>query len=142
MTQATLERPAPTEPPEPRAPRSLGWSVVVATVLVALVLGGVFPFRQMIAQHRQVDATEAKLEALSLESERLEEQVELLNTRTELERMAREDLGMVRPGETSYAVEQIPAPVDPDPVEEVSGDERSTLTRSWDFLTGKDLVPD
>ncbi len=139
MTQ-TLERPAPPE--EPAARRSFGWSMVVASVLVVLVLGGVFPFRQMIAQHRQVDATQAKLDALVLESERLEEQVYLLNTHTEVERMAREDLGLVRPGETGYLIDQVEAPADPDPVEELPHDERSTLERIWDFLTGKDLVPD
>ncbi len=130
-------------PKRPRQKRSPLIAVVLLTAL-AITLAGIFPFRQMIAQQRQVDQTEAHLQSLVAENEALEETVAALHTAPEIERIAREQFGLVRPGETGYTVEapEAPAPAVPAPpaVEEI--DERTLLQRFWDFLTGRDLVPD
>ncbi len=50
---------------------------------------------------------------------------------------------MARPGETTYVVELDGGPVPQSvvaPQQEL--DSRSLLERFWDFLTGRDLVPD
>ena len=110
---------------------------------LAIVLAGVFPFRQLIAQERLVDNTRAKLEALVEENELLQEQIDAVQSPAELERIAREQYGMARPGETTYVVELEGGPVADGvivPSEEL--DSRSLLERFWDFLTGRDLVPD
>jgi cell division protein FtsB len=116
---------------------------VLLLVGLAIVLAGVFPFRQLIAQERLVENTEAQLDALIAENESLQAEIDAVATPTELERIAREQYGMVRPGETSYVVEPNGGPI-PDgivvPAEDV--DSRSLLERFWDFLTGRDLVPD
>jgi cell division protein FtsB len=114
-------------------------------VALAVVLGGIFPFRQILAQDRQVANTRAKLDALVGENEALRQRIDALGTEAEVERLAREELGMVRPGETGFTVTSpederavdVPAP-EPEPAE----DERTITEKIWDFFTGRDLVPD
>lgn len=116
---------------------------VLLLVVLAIVLAGVFPFRQLIAQERLVENTQAKLDALVVGNEGLQAEIDAVASRTELERIAREQYGMVRPGETSYVVELDGGPVPEGtiaPQEDL--DSRSLLERFWDFLTGRDLVPD
>ena len=63
----------------------------------------------------------------------------------EIERLAREKLGYVRPGEAAYVVieeevapaESFPTDVETQPDE---GDAVPFLSRIWDFVTGRDLV--
>ena len=124
------------------------WIALLLLMALGITLVGIFPFRQIIAQHRQVDMTQGKLDALLEENALLEDQVELLQTPTEMERIAREQFGVVRQGETAYIVTRpqartdVPAdPTRPVVVDE-PGDERGVFARMWDFLTGRDLVPD
>ena len=91
MTQATVER--HTEWQDPQRGRAAGWLAVLLIVALAITLAGIFPFRQLLAQQRQVESTQAKLDALVLENERLEEEAVLLETPAEVERIAREQLG-------------------------------------------------
>lgn len=130
--------------PRPARQRRFPLVAVILLAALAITLAGIFPFRQMIAQQRQVDQTQARLAALIDENHRLEGQVEALESAPEVERLAREEYGLVRPGETGYFVEtpEAPAPVElQQPVEEAL-DDRTLLHRFWDFLTGRDLVPD
>jgi cell division protein FtsL len=129
---------------EPRRGRRAGWLAVLLIVALAITLAGIFPFRQIIAQDRQVTAAEAKLDALLAENNRLEDEVAILQTPTEIERLAREDLGLVRPGEMGYSVQEMAPEVTQaaDPVAEDAVDERTFVEKIWDFLTGRDLAPD
>jgi cell division protein FtsB len=121
--------------------------VLVALVLAGLVagvLGGVFPFRQMFAHHRQVDAAEQQLADLQASNADLEAEIAKLQSPVEIERIAREEFGLVRPGERSYVVETpeevIVVPADePDPE---SGEDAGFWQGIWDFLTGRDLERD
>jgi hypothetical protein len=113
--------------------------------LVAGVLGGVFPFRQMFAHHRQVDAAEQQLADLQAANAELEGEVAKLQSPVEIERIAREQFGLVRPGETGYVVEVPDAgPVlaaETDHADE--GEAPSGFWQGiWDFLTGRDLERD
>lgn len=120
------------------------WVALFLLLALGITLAGIFPFRQMLAQQRQVANTEAKLEAVAEENRQLEGQIASLHTDAGLERLAREQLGLVRPGETGYQVESVdgPLPEAPATVPEQVFDERSALQQFWDFLTGRDLVPD
>lgn len=111
---------------------------------LAITLAGIFPFRQMLAQQRQVDATETRLEELVEQNGALEDRVVALNSPAEVERLARER-GLVQPGETGFALEfdeaadpQVAPTVEP----LVDRPDRSLLGQIWDFLTGRDLDPD
>ena len=116
---------------------------VLLIVALAVTLAGIFPFRQILAQNRQVDNTRERLAVLQEENAALTQQIDALNSDVELERLAREQLGMVEPGETGVTIEsppgsELPAPPPPD----VVFDERGFMQKVWDFLTGRDLEPD
>ena len=137
---ATIDAPASTAQKR-RRPGAI--VVVLLLVGLAIVLAGVFPFRQLIAQQRLVDNTEAKLGALIAENEALQAEIDAVASPAQLERIAREQYGLVRPGETSYVVELDGGPAPEGtiaPREQL--DSRSLLERVWVFLTGRDLVPD
>lgn len=133
-------------PPRSRQHRRSPWVALVLVLALVITLAGIFPFRQIIAQHRQVDLTEAKLAALDEENERLANHVDLLQTDAEIERQAREQFGLVRKGEVAYTISSPQRPVASSPasgpVVVDSAAERSVLGRLWDFLTGRDLAPD
>ena len=135
--------PAQARATSSRPKRPGAFVAVLLLVGLAIVLAGVFPFRQLIAQARLVENTQAKLEVLVAENQLLQEEIDAAATPTELERIAREQYGMVRPGETSYVVEPGPGPTpQATSAERDDVDSRSLLERFWDFLTGRDLVPD
>lgn len=111
-------------------------------VVGAAVLTNVVPYRQILDQHRQVEAAAAELEDLEGENEMLTAQRDSLQTPVEIERLAREKLGYVRPGEVAYVVLEPPAaptttlaPV----VEEPPVEDESLLSTVWDFVTGADI---
>ncbi len=116
--------------------------VAVAVVLVAIVTN-VVPFRQVVDQRAEINATRNQLAALVAENATLTEQVGALGTPIEVERIAREKLGYVRPGETAYVV-IAPEPEPASPLVTVDQQpvavEPSFLAKLWAYLTGADLV--
>lgn len=112
---------------------------MLATLLVfflAVMLVGLVPFRQILNQREAVSAAEARLETLIETNAQLEDDIEALETPVEIERRAREDFGLVRPGEIAYIVV-------PTEIEEVEVLESSSRPNSWfdsivDFFTGRD----
>lgn len=120
--------------------------VSVAALVVALaVTTNALPLRQIVDQRQEVAEAQATLGALQRENAILTDQVEALQTPVEIERLAREKLGYVRPGEAAYVVieeevspsETFPTDVDAQPSE---GEAVPLLSRIWDFVTGRDLV--
>jgi cell division protein FtsB len=129
------------------APRGHRWGWVLAVILLsalALTVSGVFPFRQLIEQRRSVEATRQQLTALEQENRQLEGDIAALQTDEEVERVARDQYGLVRPGETGYVVVSPPGEVavgdEAAPVPAV--DDRPWWTRFWDWVTGNDLRRD
>lgn len=121
----------------------LGRFLVLAFVVLVIVgASGIFPFRQIIAQNRSVDLAQRKLDALVEENLRLEQQLAALQSPQEVERLAREQFGLVMPGEIAYvavvpegdAAEEVP------PVAVGFTEERPWWKAFWDFITGSDLV--
>jgi hypothetical protein len=92
-----------------------------------------------------VDLAEAQLVAIEAENQRLEREIEALQTPQEIERLAREQFGLVRPGEVGYVVVVPPGSTEtslpPEPSLE-RPDEQPWWRDVWDFLTGRDLVDD
>ncbi|MFQ5554994.1 MAG: septum formation initiator family protein [Acidimicrobiia bacterium] len=132
----------------PAQHRRSPWIALFLLIALVITMAGVFPFRQIIAQHRQVALTEEKLDALLTENARLEGQIDDLGTPAEVERIAREQLGLVRPGETAVTVNRPrtdPVPAYRGPAvatDRPEQEDRSLLGQFWDFLTGRDLEPD
>ena len=112
---------------------------MLATTLVfflAVMLVGLVPFKQILNQRVAVSDAEDRLAALEYANSQLEDEIVALETPVEIERRAREDFGLVLPGEVAYIVV---------PVEPLDHPEPETVepSRSWfdsvvDFFTGRD----
>ena len=86
---------------------------VVKLSLVALVLVGflfvfVYPTRTFLQQRNQTNAAEQHLQILKQQTQNLKDETKKLSGNAEIERLARERFGLVRPGETSYVI--VPTP--------------------------------
>lgn len=121
----------------------IGVSALSLAVVVAMGLSGILPFRQIIASDRAVELSERKLEALVEENRRLEREVTALQSLEEVERLAREDFGLVMPGEIGYVSVPVDAPGDVIEFLPSTPEEDKPWWRAvWDFLTGRDLITD
>lgn len=77
---------------------------VVLTLLAVLLMSALYPIRQYIGQKSHVSSLVAEQAELSGRIAELRTQQGLLLSDDEIERIAREQLGMVRPGEVAFAV--------------------------------------
>jgi len=120
---------------------------VLLSTLLILLMGAAFftqvvPYAQIIDSRHQVADAEAQLAALETENAALQADVEALETPGEIEKLAREKLGYVRPGETAYVVLDPPGTPD-DTVEPQTSpgitEDRTWVDRLWEFLSGADL---
>lgn len=144
----TLERPeAEASPYEPRGrPRRLRSALLIIVFVVAgFVVTGVLPVREYLERGNVVEAAQVELDQLSAQNAELADDIDALYTEQEVERVAREQYGFVRPGEIGYVVipeqtEKEPQP-SVDPVPTVVEDP-SFLQRIWDFVTGNDQRSD
>jgi len=79
-------------------------SVIAGIVLVGALFVFVFPIRAWLDQRQQLDDARARLEILQDQGHRLEQQSARLRSDDEIERIARDRYGMVRPGEQPWAI--------------------------------------
>lgn len=84
--------------------RARTWPWLAAVILVAVTFVGVFPSRSYLSQRRDLQAGERRVAVLTRENARLEERARRLRTDAEIERLAREQYNLVRPGEEAYAI--------------------------------------
>jgi cell division protein FtsB len=119
------------------------------TATLALLLGGIavvsaiIPVRQISEQQRRLEAASSELSSLQRENEMLETEVEALESPAEIERLARERLGYVMPGEVPYVVvepsEESTTQTTPEPGSTLPADV-PWYQDLWEFLTGADLT--
>jgi cell division protein FtsB len=81
---------------------------VAAVVVVGLLFVVVFPVQAWMSQRADLHASEHRLAVIRAQRERLEQQVKRLDDPAEIERLARQLYGMVRPGEQAYVA--VPGP--------------------------------
>jgi len=119
---------------------------VALVTLLFLLLGAAFitqvvPYRQIIDSQRQVTAAQERLATLEADNATLQADAAALNTDEEIEKLAREKLGYVRPGETAYVVLDPPGSNQAQATEQevLVVDDRTWVDHIWDFLTGGDL---
>ena len=113
------------------AKRVMGPALVVL-VIVGILFVAVLPTRTLLQQRRDTKAATAELRELRERNAALEERARRLRDPREIEQLAREQYGLVRPGEEPYVV--LPAP--PPPEEEDEADDRNVVERVWDAVTG------
>jgi cell division protein FtsL len=92
----------------PRVRRTL-WVLLLAITVLAVLAIGVFPTRQYLAQRSATAERQTTLEQLRAENANLQSRVDALSTDAEIERIARSEYNLVRPGEESYAILPPPA---------------------------------
>lgn len=107
-------RPAPAPAPAPpkrraaspavRRRRSRLASLVFAVLFLGFVVAFVYPTRTYLRQRSELSAAEQRLEVLERETRTLEQESARLETDAEIERVAREQYGLVRPGEVPYVL--------------------------------------
>jgi len=91
-----------------RAPRILG--LVVGSIAVAAVLFlFVLPSRTYLAQRHSLAAAETQLQVFRAQNAKLAAEAAQLQTNADIERIARQDYGLVKPGEKAYVIEPSPA---------------------------------
>jgi cell division protein FtsB len=100
-----------------RLPRLL-WPLVGLVALLVFLAAAVFPTRTYLHQRDDIAAEEAKVRVLSVENEKLNSRVAQLHTDAEIERLAREQYNLVKPGEEAYAI--LPGPDDRQPTTKVA----------------------
>ena len=112
--------------------------LALGLVLLAF-LAATIPFGQIIEQQERVEAAATELARLQNENLFLADEVIALQTPAEIERMAREKLGYVMPGETGFVV------LEPNPEVTIAAESQPSRGappawwRSlWNFLTGAD----
>lgn len=101
--------------------------LVVSAVLVVFLLVAVFPTRTWLSQGDETDARQAELERIRSEQEAYEDRIDELMTPEEVEHIARDEHGMVLPGEQPFGVLPVPVP----PVE---------LPETWPFTGASDWL--
>jgi cell division protein FtsB len=101
--------------------------LVVSVVLVGFLLVGVFPTRAWLAQRQELQARQSELDALEEEQQAIEDDVAQLQTPEEIERIARQEYGMVREDETAFRM----LPAAEQPVD---------LPDTWPFIGTEDWL--
>lgn len=119
---------------------------LVSTLLI-LLMGAAFftqvvPYGQIVDSRRQVTEARDQLSDLEAENAALQADVEALQTPGEIEKLAREKLGYVRPGETAFVVLDPPGTEEGVAETETSAEpaeEKTWVDRVWEFLSGADM---
>jgi cell division protein FtsB len=107
--------------------------LLLAVALVAVLFLFVLPGRTYLAQRRSLSAAQTRIHVLSRENTKLDQQVQVLQTDAEIERLAREQYGLVKPGEQAYAIlppKPPPTTVAP-PAPPKSRGQRGLLSQVW-----------
>ena len=114
------------------------WSLALMAVVVVGLFTFVFPTRTFLAQRASISHAERQLEVLEEQNDELESRAERLRSDAEIERLAREQYNLVRPGEEAYALLPAPGTVpDADARPEVDDDDdRNLAEKAWDAVTG------
>ena len=110
------------------------WPLMVSVVVVGILFLAVFPTRTYLGQRQDMDAAEQRLEVLKAENHRLAARVQKLDTDAEIERLAREQYSLVKPGEEAYAILPAPKAAEPAAAPEPE-DDPGFWSRVWDDVT-------
>jgi cell division protein FtsB len=87
-----------------RRRRTLLTATLLGLALVGLLFVFVYPTRTYLQQRHQISAAQARLVQLQRDTARLDRQARQLQGDAAVVRIAREQYGLVRPGETPYVI--------------------------------------
>jgi cell division protein FtsB len=78
--------------------------LAAAGATLAVLVLVVFPTRSYLKERSDVSSAAHQLQSLNSQNRQLTGQIGRLNTDAEIERLARKDYGLVKPGEEAYAI--------------------------------------
>ena len=113
------------------------WVVLITLAFVGVLFLAVFPSRTFLAQRASLSRAENQLAVLGEQNRLLEQRARLLRDDDEIERLAREEYHLVRPGEEAYVVLPSPEPKPAPPANAQPPDDRNSLRRAWDWVTSR-----
>jgi cell division protein FtsB len=79
-------------------------TAILVVVVSALLVAMLFPLRQLLADRAQEQQYLRQVQLLERQNARLLKRIDQLHDPLYLERLARECLGMVKPGEVAFAI--------------------------------------
>ena len=115
--------------------RRRAWPLVVSLMAVGVLFVAVFPTRTWLAQRQDLVDTERRVVVLASQNDQLAARVQRLNTDAEIERLAREQYNLVRPGEEAFAILPSPPPPSARPAPGPDEEERGFWSRLWDGVS-------
>ena len=95
-----------------RAPRILGL-VAASIALAALLFLFVLPTRTYLAQRHSLAVAQTRLRVFEAQNAKLAASAQQLQTDAEIERLARQQYGLVKPGEKAFVIVPSPGPSGP-----------------------------
>jgi cell division protein FtsB len=110
-------------------------AAVIASVVVGTLFLGVFPARTYLAQRRSLAAAQARVTVLAKQNAALDQESKKLLTDAEIERLAREQYNLVRPGEQAYAILPGPQPAAPPAQAARPAKKHGFWSRAWADIT-------
>jgi len=113
------------------------WPFLLCVAVVGVLFLFVFPARTYLAQRQDLAAASERAKVLSGENKSLSDRAAKLHDNAEIERLAREQYGLVKPGEEAYAI--LPSPPPPTTVPPTAAKSSArAATKSWPvrFLHG------
>jgi hypothetical protein len=78
--------------------------LAAAGATLAVLVLVVFPTRSYLKERGDTNSATHQLQSLDAQNRQLTDQIGRLNTDAEIERLARKDYGLVKPGEEAYAI--------------------------------------
>ena len=110
------------------------WILVGSLATVVLLFIAVFPARTYLSQRHARQQVLGQITATDAANRQLEKRIQVLHTDAEVERLARAQYNLVRPGEEAYAIlpTRPPAPPPPKAAAHQSG---WWLSRTWATIT-------
>jgi cell division protein FtsB len=114
---------------------------VVLTLLGVMLLSALYPLRQYASQDSHVSQLVRQERVLAAKIASLKQQQSLLLSDDEIERIAREELGMVRPGEVAFAIVGSRQAAPKATIDRPAGEEEPAVThdawyaRWWDAVS-------
>jgi len=104
---------------------------VVLTLLGVMLLSALYPLRQYASQDSHVNQLVTQERQLAAKIADLKKQQNLLQSDDEIERIAREDLGMVHPGEVAFAIAGSQSAATPKTGRRTGEEEPAVTHASW-----------
>jgi cell division protein FtsB len=79
-------------------------TAILAVMVTVLLVAAIFPVRQLLAERAHTSSLERQAQLLERKKARLDARIQRYHDPIYLERLARECLGMVKPGEVAFVV--------------------------------------